>query len=78
MDMMYVKLICDIPQYIDIPSSMLKIQISDNEKDNGFLVEQSMNVGTHLSARSNKTNAMFAMLRKSFQHLNKKKTLTTL
>ena len=63
MDGMYVKLMCDIPQYIDIPSSMVKIQIIDNEKHNVFLVGQSINFSTHFSTMSNKTNAMFAMLR---------------
>ena len=47
------------------------LELIESEKDIGVHIDQNINFDKHISAISNKANAMFAMLRRAFQYIDK-------
>ena len=47
------------------------LEVIESEKDIGVHIDQNINFDKHISAISYKANAMFAMLRKAFQYIDK-------
>ena len=47
------------------------LELIESEKDIGVHIDPNINFDKHISAISNKANAMFAMLRRAFQYIDK-------